>query len=421
MALAMLSLATSAALAPWTYPLLMRGFYSPHLLAYVHLNTLGILATMIVGASYQLVPVVLQQPLSSQRLARISFWLHLCGLMFFLPGVYATWRIGLAVGSTLVFSGLLVYATVVFSTIRVAPEKGIVAWHLRLATTGLLLGVSAGLLLALNKGTGFLGDLSLRLMAAHATMMLVGWVTPLLFGVAFRLVGMFTLSEDRLWHRVAAVELGLTVAGAWWLAGGLVLEAPRAALVVGAVAIAIGQVLFEVQLIHLFRVRRRRGFDIHIPYALLASTSGVFAALSLLVGLAIGASPADAIWVVAAWMVISGLALSAIQGFFYKIATFLVWLHRYAPMAGRDRVPRLEQMYSRRFAQAGIALWSLTLLLSATAMLAGSERLIQVAGAFAAAGIACFLSNVVRIASHAIPRRQVSQPRAASLRQPGTH
>jgi hypothetical protein len=413
MVLAMIALSSSVALAPWGYPLLLRGFYNPHLLAYVHLNTLGILATMIVGASYQLIPVVLQHELSSQRLARISFWMHLAGLLLFLPGIFYTWRIGIAAGASLVFAGLLLYAGIVLTTIHVAPERGIVAWHLRLATIGLLTGVSAGLLLALNKGTGFLGDRSLRLMAAHATMMLGAWVVPLFFGVAYRLIGMFTLSEDRIWHRVAAAELAMTVVGAWLLAAGILLDAPRFVLVLGAMLILGGQLLFATQVVHLFRARRRRGFDIHIPYVLLAAGSGVLSASLLLTGLVIGSGPAEHIWVAAVWMVIGGLALSGIQGFFYKITTFLVWLHRYAPMAGRDRVPRLEQMYSVRLAKVGVTVWSITLVLLATAILAGSERLIQVAGVCAVAGVACFLGNVARIASHAVPRRQITQQRGS--------
>jgi hypothetical protein len=248
-------------------------------------------------------------------------------------------------------------------------------------------------------------------MAAQATKMLGAWVVPLFIGDAYRLIDMFTLSEDRIWHRVAGVELGMTSAGAWLLAFGILLGVPHVVLILGALSILGGQVLFAAQIMHLFRVRRRRGFDIHIPYALLAAGSGVFSASLVVIGLATGSGPTDFIWVAAVWMVIGGLALSGIQGFFYKITTFLVWLHRYAPMAGRDRVPRLEQMYGLRLAKLGVGVWSITLLLLATAILAGSERLIQVAGVCAVAGVACFLGNVARIASHAVPRRQQMKQR----------
>ena len=48
-------------------------------------------------------------------------------------------------------------------------------------------------------------------------------------------------------------------------------------------------------------------------------------------------------------------AETPIQGFLYKIGTFLAWLHRYAPVAGRQPVPGLEDLYDRRIAVTGWA------------------------------------------------------------------
>jgi len=400
MALAMLALAVAALVSPWAYPLLPGGFYAPHLLAFVHLNTLGVIAAAVVGASYQLVPVVLQTPLASVRLGRVSFWLYLAGLCLFLPGIWATWRPGLAAGAALVFTALAVYLVVVAWTLCRAPRLDVVGWHIAVALAGLGGGIGAGLLLALNKGAGFLGAMTFRILAAHATLMLGGWVAVMLSGVAYRLVGMFTLSEDRLWHRIAWAELALEAGGAWLLAGGLLAGAGRGLLSVAALAIAGGQALFGAQLVHLYRVRRRRGFDVHIPYALVAGGAGFLAAALLAGGLLGGAAAGSRIWVAVGWLAIAGLALTAIQGFFYKIATFLVWLNRYAPLAGRRPVPRLEQMYGRRLARAGWALWTAGLTLSVLAIALASPPLSRLAGGAALAGLGCFLTNVARIASH---------------------
>ena len=72
--------------------------------------------------------------------------------------------------------------------------------------------------LLLHKGLGFLGGMSAHLLAAHVTLMVAGWVAVLLAGVAYRLVGMFTLAEDALWQPGAWLELVLSTAGAWDLA-----------------------------------------------------------------------------------------------------------------------------------------------------------------------------------------------------------
>ena len=421
MVMAMIMLAVVAIVSPFAYPVLLDGFSAPRLLAFVHLNTLGVIAAVLMGASYQLVPVVLQTPLASVRMGRISFWLYLPGILLFLPSLFETWRPGLAAGATLVFSGLLVYLVLVARTLRLAPTSDVVSWHIALALVGLAGGITAGLLLGLNKGNGFLGSVTLRLLAAHATLMLAGWVIVMLNGVAYRLVGMFTLSEDQLWHRVAWAELAFSVAGAWWLAGGLLFEAPRALLGIGALSIVAGQVLFGTQLVHLYRVRRRRGFDIHIPYALTAVAGGVTGSILLAGGLFTHRDLSSNLWIAVGWLAISGVAITAIQGFFYKITTFLVWLHRYAPLAGRNRVPRLEDLYSRRLAKTGWILWVAALASSLAAIFISNRPLATSAGVVALAGIGCFLVNVGQIAAHVVrpvatpttqPAPRVRMPRA---------
>lgn len=420
MVLGMVGLALAAIVAPWAWPLLGGNFYAPHLLAFTHLNTIGVIAAVVVGASYQLVPVVLQIPLSSVRLGRVSFWLLLPGLLLFLPGLFTTWRPGLAIGSSLVFAGLLVYLAVMLQTLRQAPRLDVVGWHIALSLVGLGGGVVLGLLLALNKGVGFLGTLTLPLLAGHATLMIGGWVAVLLGGVAYRLAGMFTLSEDRLWTRVAWVELALSCAGAWSLALALALSAPRPVLVASAMLLVGGQALFGIQLVHLYRVRRRRGFDVHIPFALVAVASGVGAAVLLAASLVAGVGATSRLWTLVVWLALAGLLETAIQGFFYKIATFLVWLHRYAPRAGRQKVPRLEELYDQRLAKAGWALWTGALVLSIPAVLTGREDLGMLAGMAATAGLAAFLTNVTKIATHRQATGAGETRRVLGHRQPRT-
>lgn len=402
MVVAMIILAVVALVSPFAYPVLLDGFYAPRLLAFVHLNTLGVIAAVLMGASYQLIPVVLQTPLISVRMGRISFWLFLPGILIFLPSLFETWRPGLAAGAALAFSGLLVYLILIAATVRKAPSSDVISWHIALALLGLAGGITAGLLLALNKGNGFLESATFRLLASHATLMLAGWVIVMLNGVAYRLVGMFTLSEDQLWHRVAWAELALSVAGAWLLAAGLLFQAPRVLLEIAALSIVGDQALFGAQLVHLYRVRRRRGFDIHIPYALTAAASGIIAAILLAGGLFAQRDLGSNLWVAVGWLAISGIALTAIQGFFYKITTFLVWLHRYAPLAGRNRVPRLEDLYNRRIAKAGWVLWVAALAGSLVAIFLSNRPLATTAGVVALAGLGCFLVNVGLIAAHVV-------------------
>ena len=401
-----------AAAAAWTMPLLLTSFAAPHLLAFVHANTVGVIGALAIGASYQLTPIVTEQPLASERLGRLSFWAYLVGLLAFVTGLATEWLPVLAAGGTLLGLAFGLYIGIIAVTLWRAPRHDVVTWHLAIALVNLSAAVGLGVALACNKALGFLGGQTLALLATHATLMLGGWVLVLISGVAYRLVGMFTLAEDLLWRPVAWAGLALTATGPWLLGARWLLFHNRWWGVAGALALSGGSLLLVTQLLHLYHRRRRRGFDIHIPFALSAAGLAAASALLLLLGQLRSAPLESGIWIAAGWLAIAGMAETAIQGFFYKIATFLVWLQRYAPLAGRGRVPRLEELYSPRLALAGWGWWLAGLLGATAAIAIDSLPLAQVAGAAQTIGLGCFLWNVLLIGGHWRARAIPAHPAA---------
>jgi hypothetical protein len=400
LAFALVDLLLAGLAAPFAMPLLLNGYYQTRLLAFVHLNTLGVIGIMIVGASYQLVPVVLQTPLASERMGRASFWCLLFGIAAFLAGLLTGWLPVLGTGGSLMVLGFAIYIALIVKTLLRAPVVDIIGWHIAASLFGLAGGMTLGLLLAFNRGMGFLGSMTLRLLAAHIVLMVGGWVSVLMVGVAYRLIGMFTLSEDRLHHRLAQAGLGIMIGGAWLLAAAALFSLSTPFVLVGAGLIFAGQVGFAVQLFRMYHGRRRRGIDVHILFLVTASAMGLLTATLVIVGISLHSPFASRLWVAAGWFGIAGMAETAIQGMFYKIATFLVWLRRYAPLAGRQKVPRLEDLYSRRLALTGFAFWLAGLVLSSGALLLDSRLVAILSGVTIAAGIGCFLRNVGSIAAH---------------------
>jgi len=136
--------------APFAMPLLLTGYYQSKLLVFVHLNTIGVVGVMLVGASYQLVPVVLQTPIASERLGRLSFWCLLAGILAFLSGLYTGALPLLGSGGTLMVLGFAIYIAVLVLTLLRAPLIDIVGWHIAASLFGLAGGMTLGLLLALQ-------------------------------------------------------------------------------------------------------------------------------------------------------------------------------------------------------------------------------------------------------------------------------
>jgi hypothetical protein len=399
MALSMSAFAISVLTTPWSLPLLQDHFSSFSLLAFIHLNTLGFIGAMIFGASYQLVPVVLQTPLSSVRLGRISFWFYGVGLLFFLTGLLRSWLPGLSIGGSLLAVAFLLYIGIVFTTFLRAPYHEVIGWHVVVALVGAGGGMSIGVLMAFNKSNGMLGDHLTGLLAAHIVVMLAGWVGLTLTGVAYRLICMFTLAEKYFIPALAWSELALVAGGTWLLAFRFMFDWPSWIGQGASAMILAGFGCFAVQMQRLYRRRMRRTFDIHIPFAAFAAAMAIASAALLTTGLVLHATPNDPLWIATGWLAMFGVAGTAIQGFFYKISTFLVWLKRYAPMAGKQPVPKLEQLYSRRLAVTGWGLWVIAII-AGSAVILLEWSVLPLIGALMLGAAACFLINVFGIARH---------------------
>src|SRR5512134_2029168 len=70
----------AAAGLPWLAVELAGHYYHPRVLALTHTVALGWITMSILGASYQLIPIVLERPLWSERLARRQLWVLLLGV-----------------------------------------------------------------------------------------------------------------------------------------------------------------------------------------------------------------------------------------------------------------------------------------------------------------------------------------------------
>ena len=399
MALSMGAFMVSILSTPWSLPLLQDHFGDFTLLAFVHLNTLGFIGAMIFGASYQLVPVVLQTPLSSARLGRLSFWFYGAGIILFLTGLLRSWLPGLSIGGSLLAIAFVLYIGVMFTTWLRAPYHEVIGWHIVIALAGAGGGMTIGVLMAFNKSNGMLGDRMMGLLGANIVVMLAGWVGLTLTGVAYRLICMFTLAEKHFRPALAWSELALISGGAWILGFRFILNWPELIGQIAAAMILAGFICFAIQIRRLYQRRMRRTLDIHIPFAVTAATFAITAAALLTFSLFRHAGPNDPVWMTTGWLAIFGVAGTAIQGFLYKISTFLVWLKRYAPIAGKQPVPKLEQLYDRRLAITGWALWVAAIVAGTVVLLLDLEML-PIVGLLMIAGVTCFLINVIRIARH---------------------
>ncbi len=355
-AIAFFILAQAAMVTGVAYPNV--SLFAPTTLATVHLLTIGWLTILMLGALHQFLPVITAQTTVANWSALVSLVAIVMGLVGMETGFLALAGLvpqravsDLPAGGTLVLFGLIlsaaVLARILWHTRPLPFSARFVAVGLFFLLATAVLGILMGLVFAHPElvpwSEAFTKGLRLHLMAG-----LIGWFTLTAIGVSYRLLSMFTLAPEERGFIGKAVFL-LSVSGlmlAWLIglvsAAGIDLPGEEA---IEAVA-AIGIIFYLLDIIRLYRSRRRRKLELNTGMALPALGA---LALSILGGTGIFLfgdtdrfiGPLGYLFLFG-WL--SGLGLSQL----YKIVPFLTWLERYGSMLGKQPVPRVQDLVDER-------------------------------------------------------------------------
>jgi hypothetical protein len=382
---------------PWLAAELAGHYYHPRLFALTHTFTLGWITLTIFGASYQLVPIVLGRPLWSERLARRQLAVLVVGVAGMI-GHFALgeWR-GLAWSAALVALGTAAHLGNVALSLRGLRQWTFTARLVTMAHVGLALTVVLGVLIAVDHVIRVLPDDVLARLHAHVHLALLGWVLPMVIGVAARAYPMFLLAREPA-GRLRHVQLWGVAAGVPATVLGLLLGI-HVVVALGALAVAAAVGAHLTWVSAMVRQRRRPGLDWGLRFVLAGATALVPATLiGLALALDVAAGPRWSL--VYAVLAFGGWASLTIVGMMLKIVPFLVWYRAYAPRAGRAPVPALPQLSWRRAEAAAWALLSGGVAALAIGVGVGDVVTIRVAGTSVAAGAVVFVAALARTLAH---------------------
>ena len=398
-----------AALAlPWLAPALAGHYYQPRVLALTHTVTLGWITLTIMGASYQIVPIVLGRPIWSERLARWQLALTAGGI----GGLVGHFFIGEWAG-LLWAAGLVTVGVSLHLVNAILSVRGLAAWTftarlVALAHVGLGLTAVYGTLLGLDKIVRFLPGSLFPNLHAHVHLALLGWVLPMVIGVAARVYPMFLLAREPAgWPgRVQLWGLGLGVPA---VVLGILFS--RALLAAGALAVAAA-VLAHVSWVHaMVRGSRRPVLDWGLRFVLTGALALVpVTGLGLALALDVLAGPRVALGY--ATLALGAWASLTIAGMMLKIVPFLVWYRVYGPRAGREPVPSLPDLGWPAGERLAWALLTAGFVALAGALALGEAMWIRAAGLLVAGGALAFAASLTRVLHHLMPcaRRAVVAP-----------
>ena len=333
-------------------PELLTAYYNNKLIAITHIIILGWASMMVFGALYQLIPVVYETSLYSEKLASITFWLFVISVSLL---SYSFW-IGsytelLFYGAILMFSSLLLFIVNLHLTYKKTKKPNIQSKFINTGIYWLAATELLGLLIALNFKYHFLSDTHLHYLKIHAHLGLIGWFLLLIIGAASILIPMFMISHNlnpkKLNYSYYFINIGLLAVSMDWL-----FIHTTYLIYLYWIIFTIGIGFFLSYVYDSYKKRLRRKLDVGLKYTMIAISmlvlpiilalylinQGTDTALSLRMSIFYGLS------------ILFGVISMLIFGQTYKTLPFIVWLEKYQEHIGKFKTPLPRELYSENVA-----------------------------------------------------------------------
>lgn len=323
-------------------------YFHPKLIAITHIMVLGWATMIAFGALYQLVPVVYETSLFSEKLASVTFYLYIVSIIFL---SYSFWVSSfselLLYSSLLMFFSLLMFIINLAMTYRKRKKSNIQSRFISTALLWLALTELLGTIVALNFKYNFLSQNHIHYLKIHAHIGLLGWFILLIIGASSILIPMFMISHqvksEKLKYSYYLINFGLIGLTLNWFIG-----QTRIGEILFGLLIVSGILLYMVHIFQLYKHRIRKLLDTGLKLSISAIA---LMALPLLISLIISGINLDyevisRLSLVYGFGIIFGIISTIILGQIYKTLPFIVWLKVYQPYVGKFKTPLPRELYS---------------------------------------------------------------------------
>ena len=324
-------------------------YFHPHSLAVTHIMALGWGTMIILGASHQLVPVLIEGRLYSNKLALASFILAGIGIPLLSYGFYE-FDFGLPAkwGGWLIVAAIITYLVNMAASMAKSKQENVHAVFVFTSALWLLATASVGLLLMYNFTNLLLPKDSVKYLPLHAHMGIVGWFLLLVTGVGSRLIPMFLISKyhnnGQLWWIYGLINGGLLAFVFIFL-----YTDSRPLLIIPLLAISAAIVLFGNYCFNSFRQRIRKKVDEPMQVSLLSVLMMVIPILFLVaIIILLTMSPRGNVPLVITYgfLIFFGWITAIILGMTFKTLPFIVWNKVYHDLAGKGKTPNPKDLFN---------------------------------------------------------------------------
>ena len=377
-------------------------YFHPHTLAITHTMALGWGTMIILGASHQLVPVLIEAKLFSNFLAYSSFILAGVGIPLLVYSFFQFQMNWIAqTGAILINVAIICYLVNLAVSISQSKKQNVHAVFVFTASVWLLVTTLIGLLLLCNFTHNILPKDSLHYLSLHAHIGIVGWFLLLVIGVGSRLIPMFLISKydnrKELWLIYFLVNGSLISFIILFFSG-----VNDVLYLLPMVCTLLALVLFAKYCYKAYQQRIRKQVDEQVKISLLSVAMMLLPIVLLLVLIVLLVfSFGDAKLALAyGFSIFFGWLTAIILGMTFKTLPFIVWNKVYHNKAGKGKTPNPKDLFSESvFNKMGIAYLAGFCLFLAGVLLSNAITL-QMASVLLQATAVLYNFNVLKMLLH---------------------
>ena len=363
-------------------------------------------ATMIVfGALYQLIPVVFETSLYSEKLAKFTFWVSAASILFltysFWVGAFSTLVVYAA---SFMFLSLFLFIINVLLSYKKSELKNISSIFIIASIFWLAITELVGALIAFNFKYNFLTEMHLHYLKIHATLGLVGWFLLLIIGVGSTLIPMFLISHQLNKKKLKAsfflINCGLLgLMANWFLVSNSIFT------IICWAFIVVGVLSFMSFIYDSYKKRIRKKLDVGMRYTMLAIASillPIVVSLALLVVFNIEYALLFRVTTFYGFSIIFGFITTMILGQTYKTLPFIVWLEKYKNLVGKTKTPLPRELYSAKIANIQFYFYCLFIIALSLGLILNNYVAVRI-GSFSLLIVAVLYNiNVFKIIFHKV-------------------
>ncbi len=382
---------------------LLGPYFGVKIVAITHIAVLGWGTMIIFGALYQLIPIVFETALFSEKLAKINFWVFALSISLL---SYSFWVNALSdlliYSSFLLLISLLMFIANVLLTHKNSKKKNIQSKLIITSIYWLLATVILGTLIAFNFRFAFFEKTYLHYLKIHAHAGLVGWFLLLIIGVASTLIPMFfvshNLNEKKINYSYYFINTGLLAMLIEWLFFGTDNLA-----YIDWLLISTGVVFFLSFAWDSYKQRLRKILDTgmkHTVISLLLLIAPVLISIFLLLKFNVEQTLLMRITTLYGFSIIFGFITSLILGQTYKTLPFIIWLEKYKKHVGKAKTPMPKDLYSETLAEYQMYFYLGAIGVLTVALLSNIALLIKIGSYLLLATSIIYNINLFKIVLH---------------------